>query len=149
ISWVGLMPILTAGVPGEIAEVAETVFRGQVRFVGAGAIGIAAIWSLIKLVGPLIKGVSDTMAAGTAAKARAHDDRDIPIGMIGLLSLICLAAIGALLFIFMQGTPLAALGWPIIAGGVVFTVVVGAFIATVAGYMAGLIGASNSPVSGI
>lgn len=149
ISWVGLMPMLTAGVPGEIAEVAETVFRGQVRFVGAGAIGIAAIWSLIKLVGPLIKGVSDTMAAGSSAKTGAHDDRDIPLGVIALLSLICLAAIAALLYLFMQGTPLAALGWPLIAGGVVFTVIVGAFIATVAGYMAGLIGASNSPVSGI
>jgi len=149
ISWAGLMPILTAGHEGSIAEIAEDVFRNQVRFVGAGAIGIAAIWSLIKLVGPLIKGVSDTMAAGSAAKTGAHDDRDIPLGMIGLLSLICLAAVAALLYLFVQGTPLASLGWPLIAGGVVFTVVVGAFIATVAGYMAGLIGASNSPVSGI
>jgi putative OPT family oligopeptide transporter len=149
ISWAGLMPILTSGVEGEIAEVAETVFRGQVRFVGAGAIGVAAIWSLLKLVGPLIKGVADTMAAGAGAKTGAHDDRDIPIGMIALLSAICLAAIAALLYVFLQGTALASLGWPLIAGGVVFTVVVGAFIATVAGYMAGLIGASNSPVSGI
>jgi putative OPT family oligopeptide transporter len=149
ISWAGLMPILTSGVEGEIAEVAETVFRGQVRFVGAGAIGVAAIWSLLKLVGPLIKGVADTMAAGAGAKTGAHDDRDIPIGMIALLSAICLAAIAALLYVFLQGTPLASLGWPLIAGGVVFTVIVGAFIATVAGYMAGLIGASNSPVSGI
>ncbi|GAM96540.1 oligopeptide transporter [alpha proteobacterium U9-1i] len=149
ISWAGLMPMLTAGVEGEIREVAETVFRGQVRFVGAGAIGVAAIWSLLKLVGPLMKGVSDTMAAGKGAKTGAHDDRDIPMGMIGLLSLICLVAIAALLYLFIQGTPLASLGFPLIAGGVVFTVVVGAFIATVAGYMAGLIGASNSPVSGI
>jgi putative OPT family oligopeptide transporter len=149
ISWAGLMPILTAGHEGSIAEIAEDVFRNQVRFVGAGAIGIAAIWSLVKLVGPLIKGVADTMAAGSAAKTDAHDDRDIPLGMIALLSIICLVAIAALLYIFIQGTPLTELGWPLIAGGVVFTVVVGAFIATVAGYMAGLIGASNSPVSGI
>jgi putative OPT family oligopeptide transporter len=149
ISWAGLMPILTAGVEGEIAEVAETVFRGQVRFVGAGAIGVAAIWSLIRLIGPLAKGISDTLAAGGGAKTGAHDDRDIPIGMIALLSAICLAAIGMLLNMFIQGTPLTALGWPLIVGGVVFTVIVGAFIATVAGYMAGLIGASNSPVSGI
>lgn len=149
ISWAGLMPMLTAGVPGGIEEVAETVFRGQVRFVGAGAIGVAAIWSLLKLIGPLAKGVADTMAASKNATGDGHDDRDIPMGMIGLLSLICLAAIGALLYLFLQGTPLASLGWPLVAGGVLFTVVVGAFIATVAGYMAGLIGASNSPVSGI
>jgi putative OPT family oligopeptide transporter len=149
ISWAGLMPMLTAGVPGPIEEVAETVFRSQVRFVGAGAIGVAAIWSLLKLIGPLAKGISDTLAAGSGAKTGAHDDRDIPIGMIGLLSLICLLAIGALLYIFAQGTPLTELGPPLVIGGVVFTVIVGAFIATVAGYMAGLIGASNSPVSGI
>ncbi len=149
ISWAGLMPMLTAGVEGGLQEVAETVFRGQVRFVGAGAIGVAAIWSLLKLVGPLMKGVSDTMAAGKGAKTGAHDDRDIPMGMIGVLSLICLIAIAALLYLFMQGTPLESLGLPLAVGGVVFTVIVGAFIATVAGYMAGLIGASNSPVSGI
>jgi putative OPT family oligopeptide transporter len=149
ISWAGLMPMLTAGAPGEIQEVAETVFRSQVRFVGAGAIGVAAIWSLLRLIGPLAKGVADTMAAGKGAKTDAHDDRDIPMGMIGLLSLICLIAIGALLYLFLQGTPLSALGWPLVVGGVLFTVIVGAFIATVAGYMAGLIGASNSPVSGI
>ena len=91
----------------------------------------------------------DGRQCGRGAKTGAHDDRDIPIGMIGVLSLICLLAIGALLYLFIQGTPLSALGWPLIIGGVVFTVVVGAFIATVAGYMAGLIGASNSPVSGI
>jgi putative OPT family oligopeptide transporter len=149
ISWAGLMPILTAGVGGDVAEVAESIFRSQVRFVGAGAIGVAAIWSLLRLVGPLAKGIADTLAAGGADKTGAHDDRDIPMGMIALLSLICLVAIGALLYAFVQGTALAALGWPLIAGGVLFTVVVGAFIATVAGYMAGLIGASNSPVSGI
>ncbi len=41
------------------------------------------------------------------------------------------------------------LTWALTIGGVIFVVVVGFFIATVAGYMAALIGASNSPVSGI
>jgi putative OPT family oligopeptide transporter len=149
ISWVGFVPMLTAGLPGETQEVAETVFFSQVRFIGAGAIGLAAIWSLLKLIGPVAKGIADTLAAGAGAKTEAHDDRDMPMGIIALLSLICLAVIGALLYMFVQGTPLSALGWPLIVGGVVFTVIVGAFIATVAGYMAGLIGASNSPVSGI
>ncbi|MEQ1708342.1 MAG: oligopeptide transporter, OPT family [Terricaulis sp.] len=150
ISWAGLMPFLTAAaLPGDIAEVAETVFRGQVRFVGAGAIGVAAIWSLLKLVGPVAKGIGDTLRVGAGAKTGAHDDRDMPIGLIVLLSLVCLVAIGALLYTFIQGGPLSAYAVPLVLGGVAFTVVVGAFIATVAGYMAGLIGASNSPVSGI
>lgn len=149
ISWAVLMPLLTAGMSGDIAEIAETVFRSEVRFIGAGAIGIAAIWSLLKLVGPVAKGMADTLRAGAGAKTSTQDDRDLPIGVIELVSLVCLAAIGALIYDFIAGGPLAALTWPLVVGGVVFALVIGAFIATVAGYMAGLIGASNSPVSGI
>ncbi len=149
IAWAWLVPYLSAGVAGEIAEVAETVFRQQVRFLGAGAIGVAAIWSLLKLVGPLAKGMADTMRAGAAAKTGARDDRDLPLGVVGLLSLICLAAIGMLLYLFIGDGPLSAMRWPLVFGGVAFALIIGGFIATVAGYMAGLIGASNSPVSGI
>ncbi len=149
ISWAGLMPYLTAGLPGDIAAVGEDVFRNQVRFIGAGAIGVAAIWSLVKLVGPVAKGIADTMRAGATSNAGEHSNRDIPIGVIALLSLACLAAIGALLYGFVQGSVLSGMAWPLVLGGVLFALVVGAFIATVAGYMAGLIGASNSPVSGI
>lgn len=151
ISWAGLMPYLTAatGMSGDIAAVGEDVFRNQVRFIGAGAIGVAAIWSLVKLVGPVAKGIGDTMRAGAAANTGAPTDRDMGLGTIALLSLICLAAIGALLYGFVQGTVLSVMTWQLVVGGVLFALVVGAFIATVAGYMAGLIGASNSPVSGI
>jgi putative OPT family oligopeptide transporter len=150
ISWAVLVPYLTTGIAGDIAEAAENVFFGQVRFIGAGTIGVAAIWSLFRLVGPVAKGIADTMAAGNAAKTGAREDRDLGLGTIALLSIVCLAAIGRLLFLFIQNEPsLQPYTWPLVLGGVAFTVIVGAFIATVAGYMAGLIGASNSPVSGI
>ena len=149
IAWGALVPVLSAGIPGDIAEVAESVFRGQVRFIGAGANVVAAIWSLVRLVGPLAKGIADTMAAGAAARTGVQTDRDLPMGVIALLSAVCLAAIGVLLYTFVAGTALSSMTWPLVFGGVVFALLVGAFIATVAGYMAGLIGASNSPVSGI
>jgi putative OPT family oligopeptide transporter len=153
IAWAWLVPTLSAGIAGEMADVARTVFSQQVRFIGAGAIGVAAIWSLIKLVGPLAKGVADTMRAGAAAKGAprtaARDDRDIPMGVIALLSVVCLVAIGVLLHQFIGDGPLSPMTWPLVIGGAAFTLIVGGFIATVAGYMAGLIGASNSPVSGI
>jgi putative OPT family oligopeptide transporter len=153
IAWAWLVPTLSAGVAGDMGEVAGTVFGQQVRFIGAGAIGVAAIWSLVKLVGPLAKGMADTMRAGAAAKGAARtatrEDRDIPLGVIALLSVVCLAAIGVLLHQFIGEGPLSAMTWPLVIGGVAFTLIVGGFIATVAGYMAGLIGASNSPVSGI
>jgi len=149
IAWGIATPILSQGVPGDPAQVAMTVWRTQVRFIGAGAIGVAAIWSLIKLVRPVFAGLLATARARSAPSVGGLDDRDIPLGMIGLLTAGCLLLIGWLLRDFIGGTPLAASGWSLVLGGVVFTLLIGGFVATVAGYMAGLIGASNSPVSGI
>lgn len=150
LAWGVFTPYLSAGMPGDIAEIAETAWRSQVRFIGAGAIGVAAIWSLLKLVKPVYDGMMLTMRAAKNAKAGAVDDRDLSPTMIGLISVACLAAIGWLLFEFTSNDAnLSALNLPLVLGGVVFVVLVGGFVATVAGYMAGLIGASNSPVSGI
>ncbi|HYN64432.1 MAG TPA: oligopeptide transporter, OPT family [Candidatus Limnocylindrales bacterium] len=149
IAWGIATPLLSQGVPGDVAEVAITVWRTKVRFIGAGAIGVAAIWSLIKLVKPVFAGLAETARARKAPSVGGVDDRDIPLGTIGLLTAGCLLLIGWLLYRFTVGTPLGAHPWALVLGGVVFTVVIGGFVATVAGYMAGLIGASNSPVSGI
>ncbi|HEV8600228.1 MAG TPA: oligopeptide transporter, OPT family [Gemmatimonadales bacterium] len=149
IAWGIATPILSQGVPGDLATVAVTTWRTQVRFIGAGAIGVAAIWSLIKLVRPVFAGIMATGRARSAAGSSGQDDRDIPLSMIGLLTAGCLLLIGWLLHGFIGGTALEARTWPLLLGGVVFTVLIGGFVATVAGYMAGLIGASNSPVSGI
>ena len=126
------------------------MWRTQVRFLGAGAIGVAAIWSLIKLLQAGHRGPGrDRPRAARRRQIEGQDDRDISLGLIGLLSAVCLVMIGWLLYGFIGGTPLAGQTWSLVLGGVLFTVVIGGFVATVAGYMAGLIGASNSPVSGI
>jgi len=149
IAWAVATPILSSGVAGDAATVALTVWRTQVRFIGAGAIGVAAIWSLMKLVRPVFTGLVATARAGAAAKTGQNDDRDLSLGLIGALTAGCMILIGWLLRDFIAGTPLAAQGPLLIVGGVVFALLIGGFVATVAGYMAGLIGASNSPVSGI
>lgn len=151
VCWAWFVPMWTAGhAPGDVATVVDEVWH-RVRYVGAGAIGVAAIWSLIKLVRPVIGGMAATMKARKLAQGATgeYDDRDIPGGWIVGLSTLSLAGVGALLWQFMQGTPLQTLSLPLVIGGVLFVVVIGFFVATVAGYMAALIGASNSPVSGI
>jgi putative OPT family oligopeptide transporter len=149
LAWGVMVPLLTAGVAGDPAQVAMTTWRTQVRFIGAGAIGIAAIWSLIKLVRPVFAGLVATARAGAAEKTGAESDRDMSLRTITWLSVGCLVLIGWLLKDFIGAGELAPLTWPLVIGGVFFTVLIGGFVATVAGYMAGLIGASNSPVSGI
>lgn len=148
IAWGIGIPWLSAGLEGELGEIAEGIRGSQIRFIGAGTIGVAAIWSLLRLVGPVYEGIMQTARSAGGAVVETHE-RDIPLWLIGALSVACLIAISFLLHQFIEDGPLARFGWALTFGGVVFTVVIGAFIATVAGYMAGLIGASNSPVSGI
>jgi putative OPT family oligopeptide transporter len=149
IAWGAATPLLSAGLDGPTAEIAEQVWRSQVRFIGAGAIAVAAIWSLIRLVKPVIDGMIATARAHAVPQTGRVDDHDLPPIVIAATSGLCLAAIGWLLYDFLEAANVGALIWPLTIGGVLFTFIAGAFIATVAGYMAGLIGSSNSPVSGI
>ena len=76
-------------------------------------------------------------------------ERDLPIKVVGGVVAVTLALIAVLLWQFIAGGPLAAHALPLIAATVVFVLVAGVVIASICGYMAGLIGASNSPVSGV
>jgi putative OPT family oligopeptide transporter len=154
IGWWILLPILTAGLPGSAEEVATAVFRNEVRFFGAGVIGVAAIWTLLKIIGPILRGIGSAMAASRARKSGGGEamplvERDMPIGIVGAVILGSLVPIAVLLWIFIAGGPLAGAALPLILGTLIFVLVAGIVIASVCGYMAGLIGASNSPISGI
>jgi len=152
IGWFILLPILTAGVPGAADEVATTIFRSDVRFFGAGVIGIAAIYTLLKLLGPILKGIKGALAASsrrTGGEALPLVERDIPIGRVALVILLMLIPIAFLLWQFLSTTPLAGSAGTLIPLTLVFVLVAGIVIASVCGYMAGLMGASNSPISGI
>ncbi|MCW3835259.1 OPT family oligopeptide transporter [Sphingomonas canadensis] len=152
IGWWVALPVLTAGMPGAAEEVASAVFRSEVRFLGAGTIAVAAIWTLLKIAGPVVGGVRSSLAASRAARAGADiadTERDLPIGWIGLGTLAVLVPIAWLLWDVLAGGPLAGSAALLVAGSLLFVLVIGLVIASVCGYMAGLIGASNSPVSGI
>jgi len=124
-----------------------------VRFFGAGVIGVAAIWTLLRIIGPIIGGIRSAIAASQLRASGGAGlplvERDIPIGTVALVILGALVPIALLLWLFIAGGPLAPDAVPLIAGTLVFVLVAGVVIASVCGYMAGLIGASNSPISGI
>lgn len=151
--WIAL-PVLTAAssVSGSAEHVASTVFSNDVRFLGAGVIGVAAIWTLARLIGPVIGGIRSALAASSAARAgdrRPVVERDIPIGIVGATAALTLVPIGVLFWELIAGGALVPAAPVLIAGSLVFVVVAGLVIAAVTGYMAGLIGSSNSPISGI
>src|ERR1700745_4006632 len=137
-----------------VAALARNAWSGKVRYMGAGAIGISAIWTLLKLAKPLISGLASAMAASRARKAGKAEtlpitERDIPIGIVGLVTLACMLPIGWLLGNFGNASGLGAHLPTLIIGGVVYIVLMSFFVSAVCGYMAGLIGSSNSPLSGI
>ena len=155
ISYGVLLPVLTWGkLPsgGPVTDVVSHIFSTDVRFVGAGAMGVAAIWALVKILRPIAAGIR---AAAVSANARRGGqaveltERDLPITIVGGVSVFALIPIALLLWGFTSGTPLAGSMAGTIAVSLVYVVVVGAVIAAVSGYMAGLIGSSNSPLSGV
>ncbi|MBY8822203.1 OPT family oligopeptide transporter [Sphingomonas colocasiae] len=154
IGWWILLPILTAQnpMPGEVEAWAGTVFRNDVRFFGAGVIGVAAIWSLIRIAGPVTRGIRAAMAASGVSRggdALPIEERDIPFGIVVACALATMIPIAILLWSTLTGGPLEGSAWLLVGGALLFVAVIGLVIAAVCGYMAGLIGASNSPVSGI
>jgi putative OPT family oligopeptide transporter len=137
-----------------VADLAHNAWITKVRYIGAGAIGISAIWTLLKLAKPLASGLASAMAASRARKAGQADalpitERDIPIGIVGLSTLACMLPIAWLLGWFGNSSGLGGHLPTLIIGGVVYIVLMSFFVSAVTGYMAGLIGSSNSPLSGI
>ena len=136
------------------SELAFSTWSHKVRFVGAGAIGISAIWTLLKLGKPLASGLAGALAASHARKTGKADtlpitERDIPIGIVALVTLICMLPIAWLLGYFGNTSGLGAHTATLAIGGVTYVILMSFFVSAVTGYMAGLIGSSNSPLSGI
>ena len=159
ISWGFLVPHYTAiagAIPAGagLGDFVGDVFVHKVRFIGAGTIGIAAIWTLLKIIGPIVSGIRGALAANRERKAGRGEalpitERDIPIGIVSATILVSMIPIGLLLYAFASTNPIAANPAATIVLSIIYILIAGIVIAAVCGYMAGLIGASNSPISGV
>ncbi len=156
IAWGVAVPLLTAAQPmaGDAEAVARGVWKSQVKLIGAGTIAAAALWTLAKLVVPVWTGLLSALAAARRSAQTPYDlaEHDIPIWIVGLVCLGCLAPMAWLMHAFLAvpaGAPLQSMIGPLVIGALAYVAVVGFLTAAVCGYMAGLIGSSNSPVSGL
>ncbi|SEA21964.1 putative oligopeptide transporter, OPT family [Bowdeniella nasicola] len=155
ISYGILLPMRSAGTlpaTGDITDAVSTAFAHDVRFIGAGAIAIAAIWTLIKLISPITRGIKEAFESTRARRQGGHveiTERDLPMTVVVGTTLASMLPIGVLLWLFVQDTPLAHNSVGLVAIAVIYILLIGLVIAAVCGYMAGLIGASNSPISGV
>jgi putative OPT family oligopeptide transporter len=161
ITWVVIVPHWTQDVAfvsqiaaPDLETLVGAAFRQKARMVGAGTIGVAAIWTLLRIIGPIVAGIKGALAANRERKAgRAEElpitERDIPIGIVTATIVVSMIPIGLLLYAFGNTAPIAAEPGVTITLSIIYTLIAGVVIAAVCGYMAGLIGASNSPISGV
>ena len=147
ISWGIAIPIYSAiiGFEGEPLNAAYDIWNSKIRYMGVGSMVIGGIWSLIKLFDPLIIGIRTSLEA---LKQRNSDidtpteDRDIPINYVGLVFLIMLIPVFLLYLEIIQSVTIAILI-------TIVMVIFGFLFSAVAAYMAGVVGSSNNPISGV
>lgn len=154
VSYGVLLPIRSAGhlSHGPLADALAAVTSSDIRFIGAGAIAVAAMWTLVRIIVPIVRGIQESIASARRRKSGERVERverDLPISMVVLITLLSMIPVALLLWGFVQGTPLASNAWGLVLIGVLYILVMGLIIASVCGYMAGLIGSSNSPISGV
>lgn len=159
IAWGVAVPVLTAtgtmAAGQSVADYATGIWSAQVRFIGAGVIGVGAIWTLATLFVPMMRGIRTSFSAFTAAGRSAQADaprtqQDLPARWISLVTLVLVAILVATFMAFLRPTP-AAQGHVgmLVAYSVAFAFIFGFLVAAACGYMAGLVGSSTSPISGV
>lgn len=151
ISWAIAIPVYAAwfATPAELAatdpvDLAFSIWSTKVRYLGVGAMLVGGIWALLSIRGSVFSGLKSGLAQYRTGDASTvpHTERDTPMGLV---------LIGILLFVL----PIFALYQTIIGSvsvGLAMTVVMvvaGFLFSAVGGYMAGLVGSSHNPVSGI
>ncbi|MFF8802527.1 MULTISPECIES: OPT family oligopeptide transporter [unclassified Methylobacterium] len=157
LAWGIAVPLLTAlgdGAGGEGAEAAaRAVWSDKVRLIGAGIIAVGAIWTVASLGRSILGSIRSAFGAaqggGHALRQLPRQERDLPITWIAGSSLLLALPLAWLFFHFSAGAELGGLRFALVAVATLFTVVFGFLMAAACGYLAGLLGSSSSPISGI
>src|SRR5215510_7883721 len=133
IAWGIAVPFLTSTQPAAdgvtLAAHTVSIWRTQVRFIGAGAIAIAAIYTLARLAKPVVGGLVSTLAASRTAATREDTDRDLSPQWIYLLTAVCLVIAAWLAYTFAVSTVLAPNAVTLTVIAVPFVLLVGFLIA--------------------
>ena len=139
-------PVLSVQLAGAGAEdAAYGIWSAQVRYLGVGAMLIGGVWTLISLRKSLFSGIRSGLNA-ERADARGEKvpdtERDLPMRFI-LIGLVIFVIPLMLLYQAIVGQWLVSIPMTIIM------IVAGFLFVSVSAYMAGLVGSSNNPVSGL
>ena len=147
ISWMIAIPIysLLNGFEGKPIDAAWTIWNTKIRYLGVGAMVVGGIWSLIKLFKPLMDGINaslDALKQRDRKETLSIDDQDFPINYVGIALGILLIPVFLIYFDIVNNFSVAALL-------TIIMMIFGFLFSAVAAYMAGMVGSSNNPISGV
>lgn len=136
---------LTATSGHEAVNLGYEIWSSQIRYLGVGAMVVGGLWSLIKLRGS----IATATRSGFAAMRTKIDhskllrtERDTPMSWVMTAIIIMLVPI---FIIYLREIHNVAITGMM----AIFMVIAGFLFSAVAGYMAGLVGSSNNPISGV
>ncbi|WP_434982851.1 OPT family oligopeptide transporter [Xanthomonas arboricola] len=143
--FMGSDPALAQSLVGApAADAAFGIWGAKIRYLGVGAMLIGGVWTLFSLRKSLLSGVKSGFAAArkSGGGVVAETERDLPMKwMLAALVLCTLPLLGLYQAIVQQ--------WHVSIPMTIIMIVAGFLFVSVSGYLAGLIGSSNNPVSGI
>lgn len=147
ISWLVAIPIYTAihGFQGNPMDAANAIWDTEIRYLGVGAMVVGGIWSLIKLFKPLMLGIQASLRAYSTmqnGEVMKREEKDIPIKYVGIALLVLMIPV---FIIYNDILPTPQLAFLI----TIIMMIFGFFFSAVAAYMAGVVGSSNNPISGV
>jgi len=132
-----------------VAAWAEKIWRDQTRYIGVGAMLVGGLWTVFKMRRTLLKGVTSGLQAyrsvddaGQAVAEIPRTERDLPMKWILILMVLSVIPLFFVYHAFVQKLPVSV-------AMAVLMLIAGFAFSAVAGYMAGLVGSSNNPISGV
>lgn len=151
-----LKDVNTAGGPGgwdpatqSFSDWSQAIYRAYIRQIGAGAVAAGGFITLIKTIPTIISSFKGSIGSlkkdgASGASIVPRTERDLSIKVVGIGSLVLLLVIALLPNTLIPGTNI---GSKLLLG--LLVIIFGAFFVTVASRIVGLIGSSNSPISGM
>ncbi|EDD0630734.1 oligopeptide transporter, OPT family [Campylobacter coli] len=133
-------------------DLASSVWSSKVRLIGTGAIAIAALWTLIELLKPVIEGIKEIVKNVKIANQEKNERTNIDLSLKSIFILFVLMVVGLFItfYSFVEDANLSIYYQMLFSFvGTLVSVLIGFFVAAACGYMAGLVGSSSSPISGI
>lgn len=161
LGWLMGIPLITwiYGLPAidQASEIAITMWRQHIRYIGVGTMLIAGLWTLVVLIRPITQSISTSFASirgskNDAAQQPPRTERDIPIHYVlwGVMLLLIPIFLFILLYITPENDGVSHSFRLVLSAFATIYILLGGFIfCSVAAYFAGLIGSTNTPVSGL